>query len=137
MGVRTEVRFPLHELECRGVAAFSIARSSTCNATAESCMAPSLLPVCWLSQVSQAVHRRPTDRKANLENMKSRLVLVTGSEPEAQAPLGALVSESGYEPVLARSLDEALNELGQRRFLLTFLDVGPDAPELLRRLKTN
>jgi two-component system response regulator AtoC len=67
--------------------------------------------------------------------MKNRFVLVAAPEPSAQQSLCAILSEWGYEPVCADSLEAALPELAQRRFLVSLLDLGPDATELLRRLK--
>jgi len=69
--------------------------------------------------------------------MKSRLVLVAGSEVETQQHLARFASESGYEPVVAGTMDQALAELTQRRFLVTFLDAGLDPAQLLRRLRTS
>jgi two-component system response regulator AtoC len=67
--------------------------------------------------------------------MKNRLVLVAAPESSSRQHLGAVLSEWGYEPVCAGSLDEALPELAERRFVLSLLDLGPEAAELLRRLK--
>ncbi|HKW94449.1 MAG TPA: sigma-54 dependent transcriptional regulator [Methylomirabilota bacterium] len=68
--------------------------------------------------------------------MKNRLVLVAAPESSTQQHLGSVLGEWGYEPVCASSLDDALPELAQRRFILSLLDLGSDTAELLRRLKT-
>ncbi len=68
--------------------------------------------------------------------MKNRLVLVAAAESGTQQHLGSVLSEWGYEPVCAGSLDDALPELAQRRFVLSLLDLGSETAELLRRLKT-
>jgi two-component system response regulator AtoC len=67
--------------------------------------------------------------------MKNRLVLVAATESNAQQDLAGLLDEWGYEPVCTRSIEGALPELAQRRFLMSLLDLGSDASELLRRLK--
>jgi two-component system response regulator AtoC len=68
--------------------------------------------------------------------MKTRLVLVATPEPSTQQQLSAVLSESGFEPVCAGSVEDALPEMAQRRFMLSLLDLGPSTCELLRRLKT-
>ena len=68
--------------------------------------------------------------------MKNRVVLVVAPDPSAQQRLVETLSEWGYEPVCAASIDGALLELAQRRFLLSLLDLGGGVTELLRRLKT-
>src|SRR6266566_1483126 len=68
--------------------------------------------------------------------MKNRLVLVAGTKPEVSHHLTELLGEWGYEPVAADSVDGALAEMGQRRFLLSLLDLGTQTNDLLRRLKT-
>ena len=68
--------------------------------------------------------------------MKNRLVLVAGSKPAASNHLVELLSEWGYEPVAADSVEDALTEMSQRRFMLSLLDLGSQANDLLRRLKT-
>jgi two-component system response regulator AtoC len=68
--------------------------------------------------------------------MKNRLVLVAAPESSAQQHLGAVLTEWGYEPVCAGSLDDAMPHLAQRHFMLSLLDLGAETPELLRRLKT-
>jgi two-component system response regulator AtoC len=67
--------------------------------------------------------------------MKNRLVLVAGIESETRHLLQTLLSEWGYEPVQAHSVGSALTEMGQRKFLASFLDFKGEAVELLRRLK--
>jgi two-component system response regulator AtoC len=67
--------------------------------------------------------------------MKNRLVLVAATESNAQQDLAGLLGEWGYEPVCTGSIEGALPELAQRRFLMSLLDLGSDASELLRRLK--
>src|SRR6266850_1063769 len=67
--------------------------------------------------------------------MKNRLVLVAGIESETRHLLQTLLSEWGYEPVQAHSIGSALTEMGQRKFLASFLDFKGEAVELLRRLK--
>jgi two-component system response regulator AtoC len=67
--------------------------------------------------------------------MKNRLVLVAGIESETRHLLQTLLSEWGYEPVLANSVGSALTEMGQRKFLASFLEFKGEAVELLRRLK--
>jgi DNA-binding NtrC family response regulator len=67
--------------------------------------------------------------------MKTRLVLVAGTESDTQHDLQRQLSEWGYEPVSAGSVEGALSELAHRRFLLTVLDFKADAVELLRRLR--
>ncbi|HEY7253685.1 MAG TPA: sigma-54 dependent transcriptional regulator [Methylomirabilota bacterium] len=61
-------------------------------------------------------------------------MLVAAPEPSAQR-LAETLSEWRYEPVCAASIDGALVELAQRRFLLSFIDLGGGVGELLRRLK--
>jgi len=68
--------------------------------------------------------------------MKNRLVLVAGSKPAVSNHLVELLSEWGYEPVAADSVEDALSEMSQRRFMLSLLDLGAQANDLLRRLKT-
>jgi two-component system response regulator AtoC len=68
--------------------------------------------------------------------MKNRLVLVAAPESSTQQQLSTTLNEWGYEPVCASSVEDALPELAQRRFLLSLLDLGGGASELLRRLKT-
>ena len=67
--------------------------------------------------------------------MKNRLVLVAGIESETRHLLQTLLSEWGYEPVLANSVGSAVTEMGQRKFLASFLEFKGEAVELLRRLK--
>ena len=67
---------------------------------------------------------------------KSRLVLVAASDASSKDHLSTVVSGWGYEPVGVSCLEEALPEMAQRRFLLSLLDLGPGASELLRRLRT-
>jgi len=68
--------------------------------------------------------------------MKNRLVLVAGSKPAVSNHLVELLSEWGYEPVAAGSVEDSLSEMSQRRFMLSLLDLGSQANDLLRRLKT-
>jgi two-component system, NtrC family, response regulator AtoC len=68
--------------------------------------------------------------------MKNRLVLTAGTDPATQHQLETLLSEWGYEPIAAGSVDGTLSELAQRRFTATFLDFKGQAVELLGRLKT-
>ena len=68
--------------------------------------------------------------------MKTRLVLVAGAGPTLSHHLVELLGEWGYEVVSVGSVDEALAEMGQRRFVLSLLDLGSHANDLLRRLKT-
>ena len=68
--------------------------------------------------------------------MKNRLVLVAGTKPTVSHHLTELLGEWGYEPIAADSVDGALAEMGQRRFLLSLLDLGAQTNDLLRRLKT-
>jgi two-component system, NtrC family, response regulator AtoC len=68
--------------------------------------------------------------------MKNRLVLVAAEEPTLSHHLVELLSEWGYEVVSVVSVDEALGEMAQRRFVLSLLDLGSQASDLLRRLKT-
>jgi two-component system response regulator AtoC len=68
--------------------------------------------------------------------MKNRVVLVAAPEPSVQQHLTGTLSEWGYEPVCAASMDSALLEMAQRRFLVSLLDLGNNVGELLRRLKT-
>ena len=68
--------------------------------------------------------------------MKNRLVLVAGTKPAIPHQLVELLSEWGYEPVAADSVDAALVELAHRRFTLSLLDLGSHAIDLLRRLKS-
>src|SRR3984893_2387562 len=71
-----------------------------------------------------------------MTQMKNRLVLVAGTKPTVSHHLTELLGEWGYEPVAADSVDGALAEMGQRRFLLSLLDLGTQTSDLLRRLKT-
>ena len=71
-----------------------------------------------------------------MTQMKNRLVLVAGTKPTVSHHLTELLGEWGYEPVAADSVDGALAEMGQRRFLLSLLDLGGQTNDLLRRLKT-
>jgi two-component system response regulator AtoC len=68
--------------------------------------------------------------------MKNRLALIAGTDAAVRQYLATLLAEWGYEAVVADSVDEALTQLGQRRFLLSLLDLGADTTEMLRRLKT-
>jgi two-component system response regulator AtoC len=68
--------------------------------------------------------------------MKNRLVLVAAEEPTLSHHLVELLSEWGYEVSSVVSVDEARGERGQRRFVLSRLDLGSQANDLLRRLKT-
>ena len=68
--------------------------------------------------------------------MKNRLVLVVAKEPTLSHHLVELLSEWGYEVISVVSVDEALGEMAQRRFVLSLLDLGSQANDLLRRLKT-
>jgi two-component system response regulator AtoC len=68
--------------------------------------------------------------------MKNRLVLVAAEEPTLSHHLVELLSEWGYEVVSVVSVDEALGEMAQRRFVLSLLDLRSQANDLLRRLKT-
>ena len=70
------------------------------------------------------------------EAMKNRLVLVAASDSSTQQHLSTVLSGWGYEPVGASSLEDALPEIAQRRFMLSLLDLGSGTSELLRRLKT-
>jgi len=70
------------------------------------------------------------------EVMKPRLALVATSASSTQEYLFTVLSGWGYEPVGASSLEYALRGMAQRRFVLSLLDLGPGASELLRRLKT-
>jgi DNA-binding NtrC family response regulator len=67
--------------------------------------------------------------------MKNRLVLVAAPDPSTQQYLVGTLTGWGYEPVCADSLEDALPELAQRKFLLSLLDLGSGAGELLQRLK--
>jgi two-component system, NtrC family, response regulator AtoC len=67
--------------------------------------------------------------------MKNRVVLVAAPEPSAQQHLAGTLSEWGYEPVCAASMEAALLEMAQRRFLVSLLDLGESVIDLLRRLK--
>jgi len=67
--------------------------------------------------------------------MKNRLVLVAAPESSTQQHLCTTLTEWGYEPLCAGSLEDALPELAQRKFLLSLVDLGSDAGPLLRRLK--
>src|SRR6266852_219244 len=67
--------------------------------------------------------------------MKTRLVLAAGTESDTKHDLQRQLSELGYEPVPAGSVEGALSELAHRRFLLTVLDFKADAVELLQRLR--
>src|SRR6266478_4305145 len=71
-----------------------------------------------------------------MTQMRNRLVLVAGTKPAVSHHLTELLGEWGYEPVAADSVDGALAEMGQRRFLLSLLDLGTQTNDLLRRLKT-
>jgi len=68
--------------------------------------------------------------------MKNRLVLAGGADSGTQQQLQTLLSEWGYEPVIAGSVEKTLAEIAERRFLATFLDFEAGALDLLRRLKT-
>ena len=68
--------------------------------------------------------------------MKNRLVLAGGAESVTRQQLQTSLSEWGYEPVIAGSVEKTLAEIAERRFLATFLDFEADALDLLRRLKT-
>jgi two-component system response regulator AtoC len=70
------------------------------------------------------------------DTMKNRLVLVAGTKPAVSNHLVELLTEWGYEPVAADSVDGALTEMSERRFMLSLLDLGSQANDLLRRLKT-
>jgi two-component system, NtrC family, response regulator AtoC len=67
--------------------------------------------------------------------MKNRVVLVAVPEPSAQQHLAGTLSEWGYEPVCTASMESALLEIAQRRFLVSLLDLGNNVTDLLRRLK--
>lgn len=67
--------------------------------------------------------------------MKGRLVLLAGADEAVQQRVAALLTDWGYEPVPACSVDEAIGQLGGRRFLFTMIDLAPDSAELLRRLR--
>jgi two-component system, NtrC family, response regulator AtoC len=67
--------------------------------------------------------------------MKNRLVLIAAPDPSTQQHLVGTLTGWGYEPVCADSLEDALPELAQRKFLLSLLDLGSGAGELLQRLK--
>ena len=67
--------------------------------------------------------------------MKNRVVLVVAPEPSAQQHLAGTLSEWGYEPVCVASMESALLEIAQRRFLVSLLDLGNNVTDLLRRLK--
>jgi two-component system response regulator AtoC len=66
--------------------------------------------------------------------MKNRLVLAGGVDSEIQQQLQTLLSEWGYEPVVADSIERTLAEIAGRRFLATLLDFGAETLEVLRRL---
>src|SRR5260370_5040931 len=68
--------------------------------------------------------------------MKNRLVLVAGTKPTVSHHLTELLGEWGYEPIAADSVDGALAEMAQRRFLLSLFDLRAQTNDLLRRLKT-
>jgi two-component system response regulator AtoC len=68
--------------------------------------------------------------------MKNRVVLVAAPEPSAQQHLAGTLSEWGYEPICAASMEAALLEMAQRRFLMSLLDLGNNVTDFLRRLKT-
>jgi two-component system response regulator AtoC len=61
---------------------------------------------------------------------------VAAEEPTLSHHLVELLSEWGYEVISVVSVDEALGEMAQRRFVLSLLDLGSQANDLLRRLKT-
>ena len=92
-----------------------IARKRTARATAAYC--PILL------------------EEAEYDPMKTRYALVAATEPTTQQQLSTMLGEWGYEPVAVGSVEEALPELGHRRFTLSLLDLGPGSGDLLRRLK--
>jgi two-component system, NtrC family, response regulator AtoC len=61
-------------------------------------------------------------------------VLVAVKDPGTQQQLAATLNEWGYAAVCVGSVEAALPELAQRRFLLSLLDLGGATAELLRRL---
>ncbi len=66
-------------------------------------------------------------------------VLVIEADPVLQRTMTSLLSNWGYKPVLARSVDDAATALADHRFLFTLLDLdlgGSDGLECLRRLRS-
>jgi len=68
--------------------------------------------------------------------MKNKLVLIATPEASTQQELSSVLTEWGYEPVWAGSLEDALPEMAHRRFTLSLLDLGSATGDLLRRLRT-
>src|SRR4030095_17025867 len=83
-----------------------------------------------------AIHRDARTRGRKNDAMKNRVVLVAAPEPSAQQHLAGTLSAWCYEPVCAASMEAALLEMAQRRFLVSLLDLGNNVTDLLRRLKT-
>src|SRR6185295_7455900 len=135
-GVRTEIHFPISERECLPVRVVPFGRSSTCGNQETYAMALRLL--CLPHGFVWRTFHKPGHslRTEDDEAMKNRLVLVAASDSSTQQHLSTVLSGWGYEPVGASSLEDALPEIAQRRFMLSLLDLGPGASELLRRLKT-
>jgi len=68
----------------------------------------------------------------------ARCVLMVQAEPGKQRPLSTLLSQWGYAPVAARSVEDAFAALGHTRFLFSLVDAeldGADGLEFLRRLR--
>ena len=70
--------------------------------------------------------------------MASRLVLVVETDPVAQRHVADLLTNLGYEPMIAESVEEALAALSRNEFVLSLVDLNSaeaDGIDLLRRLK--
>ena len=70
--------------------------------------------------------------------MASRLVLVVETDPVAQRHVADLLTNLGYEPMIAESVEESLAALSRNEFVLSLVDLNSaeaDGIDLLRRLK--
>ena len=69
--------------------------------------------------------------------MRTRFVLLAGTEPGVLHGLRAQLSEWGYQPVVATTVDACLSELAQKQFVLSLLDLNLDVGEVFRHLRTH
>ncbi len=69
--------------------------------------------------------------------MKTRHVLIAGSEAVTLHNLQTQLSDWGYQPVVGTTVEACLSELAQKQFVFSLLDLSLDVTEIFRRLKAH
>jgi two-component system response regulator AtoC len=69
--------------------------------------------------------------------MRTRHVLIGGTEAVALHHVQTQLSDWGYQPVAGTTVDACLSELAQKQFVFCLLDLSLDVTEIFRRLKTH